>query len=277
MTFIEGEIIIARPAEAVFDFAADQRNEPRYNPRMVRAKKVTGSPVGNGTVFRSAVRAPGRPSEMRSELTAYHRPAWEEGLPMTGDKPVGWTTGRIIALAAGSVLLLFSLALIAGGGTLVWADQEQVHSGYVTTSTATYSTRGYALASDSIDLHGLGLFVDKARIRITSSDPSRPLLAGIAATGDVERYLGDVSYTTVHGHDVTDHPGTGVPAAPAAALPWAARVQGTGTRTLTWAASDGNWMMLVMNQDASPGVTVRADVEVSLPALPYPPGLTASQ
>src|SRR5947207_8588136 len=27
-------------------------------------------------------------------------------------------------------------------------------------------------------------------------------------------YLGDVSYTTVHGHDVSDHPGTGVPAAP---------------------------------------------------------------
>jgi hypothetical protein len=76
MTFIEGEIIIARPAEAVFDFAADQRNEPRYNPRMVRAEKVTGGPVGNGTVFRSAVRAIGRPTEMRCELTDYRRPAW---------------------------------------------------------------------------------------------------------------------------------------------------------------------------------------------------------
>jgi hypothetical protein len=42
MTFIEGEITIARPAETVFDFAADQRNEPRYNPRMTRAQKVTG-------------------------------------------------------------------------------------------------------------------------------------------------------------------------------------------------------------------------------------------
>ena len=76
MTFIEGAIIIARPAEAVFDFAADQRNEPRYNPRMARAEKVTGGPVGKGTVFRSAVQAPGRATEMRSELTGYHRPAW---------------------------------------------------------------------------------------------------------------------------------------------------------------------------------------------------------
>jgi hypothetical protein len=181
----------------------------------------------------------------------------------------GWTTGRIIALAAGSVLLLISLAFIAGGGTLVWADTEQVHSGYVTTSTATYSTRGYALTSDSVDLHGLGLFVDEVRIRITSSDRSGPLFAGIAATGDVERYLGDVNYTTAHGHDVTDHPGAMLPTAPAAALPWAARAQGTGTLTLTWAVRGGDWTVVVMNTDARPGLSVRADAGISALALPW--------
>lgn len=111
----------------------------------------------------------------------------------------GWTAGRVVALAMGSVLAVISVALIFGGGILAWADQEQVRSGYVTTSTATYSSRGYALASDSISLHGLGLFVDRVRIRIWASDPSRPLFAGIAATGDVERYLNGVSYTTVAG------------------------------------------------------------------------------
>ena len=181
----------------------------------------------------------------------------------------GWTTGRIIVLAAGSVLLLISLALIAGGATLVWADTEQVHSGYVTTTTATYSTKGYALASDSITLHSQGIFVDEVRIRITSSDPSRPLFAGIAATGDAERYLSSVSYTTVDGHDVTDHPGTGVPAAPAAALPWAARAQGTGTLMLTWAVRDGDWTVVVMNTDARPGLSVRAEAGISALALPW--------
>jgi hypothetical protein len=181
----------------------------------------------------------------------------------------GWTAGRIIALATGLVLLLISLALIAGGGTLAWADTEQVHSGYVTTSTVTYSSRGYALASDSINLHGLAPFVDRVRIRITSSDPSRPLFAGIAATGDVERYLGDVSYTAVHGHDVTGHPGTRVPSAPAAALPWAAQARGTGSMTLTWAVRDGDWTVVVMNTDASPGLTVRAEAGISAAALPW--------
>jgi hypothetical protein len=181
----------------------------------------------------------------------------------------GWTTGRIIALAAGSVLLLISLAFIAGGGILIWANTEQVHSGYVTTSTATYSTRGYALTSGSVDLHGLGLFVGEVRIRITSSDRSRPLFAGIGATSDVERYLGDVSHTTVHGHDVTDHPGAMVPTAPAAALPWAARAQGSGTLTLTWAVRSGDWTVVVMNTDARPGLSVRADAGISALALPW--------
>jgi hypothetical protein len=37
MTRIEGEIVIGRPVDVVFDNIADQRNEPRFNLRMVRA------------------------------------------------------------------------------------------------------------------------------------------------------------------------------------------------------------------------------------------------
>ena len=185
----------------------------------------------------------------------------------------GWTTGRIIALATGSVLLLISFALMAGGGTLAWADTGQLRSGYLTTSAATYSTGGYALASDPVRLHGgwgwLRLFADRVRVRVTSSDPSRPLFAGIAATGDVERYLSGVGYTTVDGHDVADHPGAGVPAAPAAALPWAAQAQGTGSLTLTWEVRDGDWTVVVMNRDASPGLTVRVEAGLSSLALPW--------
>ena len=188
----------------------------------------------------------------------------------------GWTTGRVVALVTGSVLLLISLALIGGGGALTWADQEQLHSGYLTTSTATYSTGGYALASAPVDLRStwgwLGRFVGQVRIRVTSADPSRPIFAGIAAAGDAGRYLTGVSHTTVAAfgdRDTTGHPGTAVPAAPAAALPWVARAEGTGSLTLTWTVTDGDWMVMVMNPDASPGITVRADAGVSSPALPW--------
>jgi hypothetical protein len=49
MAGIKGEIIIARPVDVAFDYVADQSNEPQYNPRMVRAEKITPGPVGKGT------------------------------------------------------------------------------------------------------------------------------------------------------------------------------------------------------------------------------------
>lgn len=74
MANIAGEITIGRPVEVVFDFVADQRNEPQYNPDMVRAEKATAGPIGKGTRFESAVRSAGRTAEMLIEVTGYERP-----------------------------------------------------------------------------------------------------------------------------------------------------------------------------------------------------------
>jgi uncharacterized protein YndB with AHSA1/START domain len=71
---IEGEITIARPVDVVFDYVADQTNEPRYNPAMVRAEKQTTGPIGTGTRFASTVRSAGRTAEMIIETTGYDRP-----------------------------------------------------------------------------------------------------------------------------------------------------------------------------------------------------------
>jgi hypothetical protein len=75
MARIEGEIVIGRPVDAVFDYVADQSNEPQYNPQMVRAEKISPGPVGKGTRFRSAVASRGRTAEMLIECTGYDRPA----------------------------------------------------------------------------------------------------------------------------------------------------------------------------------------------------------
>ena len=74
MTRIEGEIAISRPVDVVFDYVADQTNEPQYNPGMVRAEKVSAGPIGKGTKFRSAVRSAGRTAEMLIEFIDYDRP-----------------------------------------------------------------------------------------------------------------------------------------------------------------------------------------------------------
>ena len=74
MARIDGEIVIDRPVDVVFDYVADQSNEPQYNPQMVRAEKITAGPVGAGTKFRSAVASRGRTAEMLIEITGYDRP-----------------------------------------------------------------------------------------------------------------------------------------------------------------------------------------------------------
>lgn len=74
MARIDGEIVIDRPVDEVFDYVADQSNEPQYNPQMVRAEKITTGPVSAGTKFRSAVASRGRTAEMLIEITGYDRP-----------------------------------------------------------------------------------------------------------------------------------------------------------------------------------------------------------
>jgi hypothetical protein len=56
---IEGDVVIDRPVEVVFDYVADQSNEPRYNPQMVRAEKITAGPVSAGTKFPLGCRVEG--------------------------------------------------------------------------------------------------------------------------------------------------------------------------------------------------------------------------
>ena len=74
MTRIAGEVTIAAPVEAVFDVVADERNEPRYNPRIVRAEKVSEGPVGAGARFVAEPRGMGAKGEMTLTILEYDRP-----------------------------------------------------------------------------------------------------------------------------------------------------------------------------------------------------------
>ena len=193
----------------------------------------------------------------------------------------GWTAGRVIALLAGSVLVVACVVLLCGTGMLMWADQQP--GGYLAAGAATYSTSGYALASDPARLPGgwgwLGRWAQDVRIRVTATSPGAPVFVAIAPAGDISGYLAGVSYTSVTAlgdNDVTRHPGNMAPAPPAA-VGWTARVSGTGTATLRWTMRSGDWTVVVMNPGGSPGVMVRAEVSLSTPVLPaFAGGLLAA-
>jgi carbon monoxide dehydrogenase subunit G len=105
---IEGEFLIGQPVDVVFDYVADQSNEPQYNPQMVRAEKITVGPVGRGTRFRSAVASRGRPAEMLIECTGY-------------DRPKLFATATTMAQAEISYTLRFEP--VAAGTRMRWSGQ----------------------------------------------------------------------------------------------------------------------------------------------------------
>jgi hypothetical protein len=185
----------------------------------------------------------------------------------------GWTAGRVISLVIGSLLALVSLGLLGGGGTLMWADQSLRQDGFVTTGTATYSTTGYALASERVNL-GWGWLlsgvVGDVRLRATAVGAGSPVFVAIGPAGRVSAYLSGTTYATVTGAGadaLVSHVGTVRPGPPRTAGIWVAQAAGTGTQALRWTAERGNWMAVVMNPGGTPGLSVRADAGVSAPWL----------
>ena len=74
MAQIEGEIMIHRPVETVFDFVANQCNEPLYNVEMVSAEKVSDGPIGSGTRFCAVMQSGKRRFPVDIEFTTFERP-----------------------------------------------------------------------------------------------------------------------------------------------------------------------------------------------------------
>ena len=190
--------------------------------------------------------------------------------PVPGQPGGGWTAGRVIAMVVGSLLALISLGLLGGGGTLLWADQALRQDGYVTTGTVTYSTTGYALASEPVNLGWGWLLAGDVRLRVTATGAGSPVFVAIGPASRVSAYLSGAAYTTITGTGaggLVSHGGTARPAPPQTAGIWVAQVTGTGTQALRWTAESGNWTAVVMNPGGSAGLTVRADAGVSAPWL----------
>lgn len=199
--------------------------------------------------------------------------------PAAPERGQGWTAGRVISMIVGTVLALFAVGQLAGGAAVLIGSEASMVNGYVTSPAATYSTSGYALTTERIVLQGSGWhwvrtsLIGQVRARVTAADPATAVFVGIAPASAVRHYLADVRYTTVS--DPTSavaartHQGTAAPVPPARQSFWAVHASGTGTQQLTWNAPAGNWVIVVMRADASPGLTVRADIGATLPGLPW--------
>jgi hypothetical protein len=178
--------------------------------------------------------------------------------------------GKIVLIVVGAVLALAGLAFAAAGGTLVWAHATQRDAaGFYTTPTARLETSTYALTSqvdfgtkpsqeDWVPANVLGT----VRIKATSANRAR-IFIGIAPQTTVDRWLTGVAHE--HVTSVSFGPfstetqfvnGTAVPALPGTQTFWAASTSGIGTQTLTWATEGGRWTAVLMNANATSGMSV---------------------
>jgi hypothetical protein len=192
--------------------------------------------------------------------------------------PTRWGPGRIVALVLGILLLIPGLGLALGGGALLWADQSARTDGFVFSSTDGFSTDGFALTSERIDLSTgadwvpVSAALGSARAEVTPADPSTEIFVGVAPAAEGSAYLGGVARTVISDLGTTSSDERFVPGAPPAGAPgdqdfWVAQTSGTGTQRLDWTPTQGDWMFVVMNADGSAGVAMDARIGATVPAL----------
>jgi hypothetical protein len=190
------------------------------------------------------------------------------------------SAGRVILIVLGSIGVLFGLALLAGGGFLLWADRTQREDGYLTTPTERFATPTYALTRTrlEVDTDGAGWVLNdswfgKVRIRGESAG-GKTLFMGIGPEAAVAKYLGPVAHANVEDIDfdpfrVTYRPVTGgAPRGPPTGQRfWAASASGVGAQTLTWKVREGDWSVVLMNSDGTRGVAADIDVGAKMSFL----------
>ena len=187
-------------------------------------------------------------------------------------------TGLRITVAAVGVVVAFigGMLVISGADNLTSSARDA--DGYIMFDPATFASASAAIVIEDIDvLQGRFLvhagdsgvptwaIVDlDVRMHGNTEGPGA-LFMGVAASTAVDAYLDGVAYDEITDLDLdvgnvrsveyTRHEGSGTPDAPNTQTFWETSVEGSGPLTLDWTVQPGNSTAVVMNADASNGVT----------------------
>jgi hypothetical protein len=175
----------------------------------------------------------------------------------------------------GIFLALAGVASVTSGGFVLGLYRHpSASSGFFTTADQAVGSNGFALTVPDINEQLAGRWerwlLSKAGATVRVTGASRlpaPIFIGVAPTARVSEYLSGVPRDRIIGIDLAggsvqyDPVSGGVlPSPPTEQSFWLAEVSGTGSRTLEWALREGDWAVVIMNQDAS--APVAADVRL---------------
>jgi hypothetical protein len=185
------------------------------------------------------------------------------------------TDRRTKAIGFGVVAVVVGLLLVWGGLTPL--SQTRDADGYLMSDALTVDRPSHAVISNDVgllrghyDCAGeetliLGFSTpDEVRMRGVASGPDA-LFMGIAPADAVAGYLDGVAHDEITDWDCdvddikpveyTRREGTAVPGAPDAERFWVRSTSGTGEQTLDWTIESGDWAVVIMNADASTGLS----------------------
>jgi hypothetical protein len=199
--------------------------------------------------------------------------------PPPGTSPPGtsWSTGRIVSVAVGSILLIVGAGTAVGATAVLAADTAgRDAGGFVDIGAQDVTGTGHALVFDPFELESdlgapqLGSIAGDVRIGATGE---QSVFVGIGPADAVEGYLAGVERDRVVDLSmgrapVLDQLPGGAPAtAPTAQTFWAESATGPGPQQLTWTVAEGRWAVVVMNADGSSRVVADLSLGATAPWL----------
>jgi hypothetical protein len=182
----------------------------------------------------------------------------------------------LAAIIAGAVLALAGLSIAAvGGGVLALFGGDDT----ATSDRTSYSTTSTALVSGIADVDGVSDLDDfvgdtRAKVTVQSTGTTDGLFVGIGPAADVDRYLAGAAIDEATDIDLEGdlererRPGSARPAPPGAQDFWVAKGTGADEAALDWKVRDGDYRVVVMNQDGSRGVDADGRLGVTAPNMP---------
>jgi hypothetical protein len=205
---------------------------------------------------------------------------------MSRHRGVSWPTSREVivmkglkttAIVVGAIMVfLGGMVLLAGHDNLTSSARDS--DGFIMFDPYTFERESAVIVIRDIDvlkgrflIHAGDSFVPgwaiadlDVRMQGVAPGPGA-LFMGIAPTTAADAYLGGVAHdeiteldldvATVRDVEYTRHEGIGTLGAPSVETFWVTSAAGTGLQTLDWTVESGDWTAVIMNADASSGVT----------------------
>jgi hypothetical protein len=193
------------------------------------------------------------------------------------------STGRILGIVVGSLMLLMGLGLLLGGGGVLVAERVLADAeGFVSLRSASINQDAYAVVAPA-RIEGAPWFWWRHAVTLRlvvagRGTEGKPMFVGLAERVDVERYLSGVSHAEIRrlGVEGADRPrqprlqyetwpGTTAPSDPTTQTFWLETAAGSRSQRLDWRIEPGDYCVVLMNADGSRGVNATVSLGVKAP------------